>query len=246
MRKSGSILIYLLTIPLTFFLLGAFLVNNTGLATSLKDLFAPLLTLLAAFGGAYFAHLFNIRRMEESKNKELLKAANMILLNYSNALNILLNYKKQILRPVLESPLRHLALRPSAKYSNVIEHINLDSLHDLFDKQEVLNLISEIQCDIEGYKGLTYLINQRSDFHREHYQPVNQELYEVRTEQEAIERLGHHIWFTLLSTTNSIIDLTDVMIASLKKNGDTLHATMKEFVSEPKKLVKIGTVDNEE
>lgn len=247
MNKSGLVLVYLLLIPMIFFLLGTFLTSqNILMYNSLSEYLPAIATLVAAFAGSYTAHLLEQRRQEKESDQTLLKSINLTILNYTNALNTLLNFKKNFIAPYKERDAPHLEIPPTAEIHTDVFEVNISSFASLYDKQSVLNLVAEIHSDIEGFKNLVYAINQRSEFHRKRYQPVQEQLEKVSTEEEAIRAIGKPIWFTLKQITENIIELTDVMIENLEKNANEIHETMSQYVLEPNKVIKFEYIEKNE
>lgn len=239
MKNSSLALLYILIIPLSCFLLGALTANSSfGVNFQYRDYLPAAATLFSAFGGSYFAYMLENKRIDRNEDGRLIDSVNITILNYTNALNTLLNYKKQCITPYIELPAPHLEIPPSVDLQADTLSVNTGDFSSLFNKQDVLDLISEIHLDMSGFENLLSAINQRSEFHKKQYQPIQERLTGVKNEEEAIEAIGKPVWFTLKQTTDSIIKLTDEMIDNLESNAENTHQTMRKYVNEPNKIIR--------
>lgn len=244
MKTSSIILVYILTIPMVFFLLGAFITNtDSSLTITSKEYLPALATLVAAFAGSYTAYLLEFKREEQKASRNLIDSVNIALLNYANAINTLLNFRKYSINPYSEGSAPHLEIPATVAMNPEKFTVEIHEFTQLYNNQDVLNLIAEISSDIDGYKNLISAINERSHFHKTQYQPVQSKLKEVRSEDKAKKILGDVIWNTLLELTNNIVELTDTMIDSLEKNANEVHEVMKKYVDKPEKILKINNTE---
>ena len=150
-----------------------------------------LATLVAAFGGGFFA--FNIQNRKEKKktDDENIAQGNMAIFIIIRHYNRLLNYKNQVIEQWIDHPHRHHFIKPSLSESISIPQIDFQKIAFILNKNP--NLIAEAAILEQDIIGTLEMIEQRSRIHFEHLQPV----------VESIEK-------TLDKDNSKIIDITEV------------------------------------
>ena len=83
------------------------------------DLLEPITTLVAAFAGAWAAFLFESRKRKNEERERYRSSANQALATLSNMWNIMFQYHREVVQPVLgrDDAWLNMAATPPVHYS---------------------------------------------------------------------------------------------------------------------------------
>lgn len=135
----------------------------------------PLITLAAAFFGAWYAFKLHDERDKRARSERNVMAANRAVFEILRHCNRLVTFRKQFLNEHQGDPNREYLIRPVAGLSWNPPSIDYDSLAFLFDSEQP-NLLTEISLVEQAITSALDIIRQRSEFHVEKFQPVAEEL----------------------------------------------------------------------
>jgi len=136
-----------------------------------EDLIVGIITLIAAFSGAYFAFKFNERSARRELIENNVKAANKAIFNLISIYNSLGGYRRQYISPFIDNPLRHFAIQPSIGFQKWMKEFDFDDLIYLVESQNpnILNELFEIQAEVITTIDL---VEERNEIHYRKIQPA--------------------------------------------------------------------------
>ena len=141
----------------------------------LEAVTGPLMTLVAAFFGAWYAFKLHDNKDKRKRTEHDVKAANRAIFEISRHCNRLATYRKQFLEGKRNDPYRDYSILPVAGFSWENPEIDYDSLFFLFESSE-LDLVTEISSVEQEIISAVDVIRQRSEFHVKRLQPVIEKL----------------------------------------------------------------------
>jgi hypothetical protein len=207
----------------------------TDLLTNyLDEIITALATLVAAFGGAWFAFLLQNKKEKKKEIKENVTALNKVQINLTQQLNALTILNKDFVQPAKKHPIEWLAIPaiPKRDYSKL--QIDAGSLAFLVEKGSA-SLISEILVVEEKFKEVINVLNLRSDVHVQQLQPKLAKMGFIEGKPfhlplEEVEReLGVQLVGTLNRLTNDLIRSTEDAIQSHENIIQAVKSTGKQI-----------------
>ena len=186
------------------------------------EIIAALTTLVAAFGGAWFAFLLQNRKEIKRETNANVEALNKVQITLTQQLNALTIFNKDFIQPYKDHPVSWIAVpaAPHRDYSKL--QIDGGSLAFLVEKGSA-SLISEVLVVEEKFKEVMNVINLRSNVHVNQLQPKLAEIGFMEGEPfhlplEEVERLlGVQLVGTLKRLTDDLIRATEDAIQSHEK-----------------------------
>ena len=129
-----------------------------------SEIVAALTTLVAAFGGAWFAFLLQNRKERKREINTNAEALNKVQITLTQQLNALTIFNKDFIQPYKDHPMNWIAVpaAPHRDYSKL--QIDGGSLAFLVEKDSS-TLISKILVVEEKFKEVMNVINLRSNIH---------------------------------------------------------------------------------
>jgi hypothetical protein len=206
---------------------------------------APLLALVSAFAGAYFAFDFNRQKDADTQRMSNLAAGNRAIFTLGRQVNRIANIQRQLLDPHRGDPLRHLNMPPSVQ-ERPLPSMDFDSIAFLLTTARP-NLIGEIAVAEDAAFSAIDVINQRSRTHLTEFQPLIENAGIKPTKQysarDVEEILGPRLWIVLKQATDQLYDASESAIEKLDRASHELHELLKsEFRGH--RIVKITLPDN--
>lgn len=190
-----------------------------------------LITLAAAFFGAWFAFLLQKRRDDEEKREKNVSSGNralIVLLEQANSLRLI---QTDLIDPFRESQIRHIQIKPTLPFSDKILRFNVKELEFLItsgDQQLLLDLIMEEN----RYRETTVAVDLRSKFLIDVVEPTFKRAgiqdgvhYEAN---KLPEILGHNDNAQLRRLTDSIINQVEKTLGTLVSTKDRLLTALKK------------------
>ena len=217
------------------------------LITLLPQIITVIVTLLAAFAGAWFAFLFQNKREDKKENDRNLASLDFVQINLIQQLNSLLILQKDHISKVEEIPkqIKWLAISalPHRDFSQY--KINSETLI-FFAEKGYPELIQKILITEEAFFETFQILNTHSDLHLNKLQNKLEEAGWVEGEgpgcspKELEEKVGHRIVTEKLRLTESLIGYTENTIKSHKEIISEIHSAGKKIFP-GKKIITLTT-----
>ncbi|MEW5056527.1 MAG: hypothetical protein AB1Y25_02795 [Cycloclasticus sp.] len=213
----------LITIIIFSFITGLVL----GLITKVdaKEIFIGLITLSAAFMGAYSAFALQNRKHERERTTAKVEAGNKAIFNLVRSYNTFLAFKKQFIDPFENDPGKFVSIPPSIGFEGKA-NFDFDSLTYLFQigDPNILGELSSFQAEVEATIAL---ILQRSHMHLNGVQPAmeksgvvdGQDIYSNQLK----EILGNRLFVIMVQGTDQMIEGVNSIILNAEKLIEKLH-----------------------
>lgn len=195
-----------------------------------SEIITALTTLVAAFGGAWFAFLLQNRKEKKREANTNVEALNKVQITLTQQLNALTIFDKDFIRPFKNHPVNWIAVpaAPHRDYSTL--QIDGGSLAFLVGKDSS-TLISKILVAEEKFKEVMNVINLRSSIHVQQLQPKLAEMGFIEGQPfnlslEKVESiLGAPLVSGLKRITNDLIAMTEDAIQSHEEIMKEIKAT---------------------
>ncbi|MBU4317800.1 MAG: hypothetical protein KKF30_11070 [Proteobacteria bacterium] len=183
------------------------------------EIIAALTTLVASFGGAWFAFSLQNRKEKRREVNTNAEALNKIQITLSQQLNALTIFNKDFIQPHKNHPVNWIAVpaAPHRDYSKL--QIDGGSLAFLVEKDSS-TIISKVLVVEEKFKEVMNVINLRSNIHYQQLQPKLAEMGFIEGEpfnlshKEVEILLGTQLVSALKRLTESLISSTEDAIKS--------------------------------
>lgn len=193
------------------------LIDEKWKVQDVKGWIEPLVTLAAAFAGAWFAFLLQSR-----KDDQKIKAANIgagnraifLLGRFANQLELI---RRQIINPVRTKPTRMLEMKPTLFLDYAHMKLDADGLSFLLETS-FANVLGEAIAQENQFHSAIGAINERSRLHREEAQPALEKsgltLPGIYTRAQIDAALGHRLSATMEMITDDAIKAVDRAVVS--------------------------------
>ena len=195
------------------------------------DLLTHLITLVAAFSGAWFAFLLNDRAKARETTRQQVAALNRAQFTLIRQLNTLKTLQSQVIDPVRQHPGRYVAMRALLPVRDEVPPPDLDGLSFLLETDD-RNLILEIMIESQRFNGAVQALNERSLLHREKVQPLLDpaDIREGGTysDTDFVRALGEPLYLTLKRVTENAIDNVDRSVSSCEALSARFYEAMKK------------------
>lgn len=204
------------------------------------EIITGLVTLVAAFGGAWFAFLLQNRKEKKRELNSNVEALNKVQITLTQQLNALTIFNKDFIQPYKNHPVNWIAIpaAPHRDYSKL--QIDGGSLAFLIEK-DASTLISKILVVEDKFKEVMNVINLRSDIHVQQLQPKLAEMgfIEGQPFHLSIEQVENIIGVQTVSAlkrlSSNLIIITEDAIQSHEEIIKEIKATGKKIF--PKKRI---------
>lgn len=195
-----------------------------------------LATLIAAYFGAKYAFDFQHKKELEEKKKKQIVNGNLVIFNVIRLINNLLNYQQQVIDPVRNKASVFLEMEPTIQIEKDDVKIDLNSIFDILDIEDV-NLLGEISIGISRYYKVIDAINDRSIIHINEIQPALERAGMVQEGNYLLEQieeaLGNRLFVTINQATQQVIDHVDDTLITLQEICEKFTAILtKQFPGE--------------
>lgn len=214
-----------------------------GLATKLnvQEFSAGLITLFAAFLGAYSAFLLQNKKQEEELISRRVNSGNKAIFQIIRSFNSFGSYKKQFITPYISLADKFIAIPPSINFNSNTE-FDFDSLAYLFEYEKP-GILADLSIFESFIESTTEAINQRSYTHINVVQPMLEQAGftegQAITEAQLNSILGERLIVTMQQNTNQIIEGIDSILSSAENLISELHEIhIKNFKGH--KVLKLG------
>ncbi len=195
-----------------------------------SEILVALTTLVAAFGGAWFAFLLQNKKEKKRETNANVEALNKVQITLTQQLNALTIFNKDFIQPYKDHPANWIAVpaAPHRDYSKL--QIDGGSLAFLIGRGSS-TLISKILIVEEKFKEVMNVINLRSGIHVQQLQPKLAEMGFIEGEPfnmslEKVESiLGTQLVSGLKRLTDSLIAITEDAIQSHEEIIEEIKAT---------------------
>lgn len=128
---------------------------------SIENIINPLATLVAAFGGVWFAFLFEKNHKKEEDKKKNIASVNRALYTIYNMWNILCQYNIDIIKPCKSLPDAWLNMAATLPSSNGLSTFAYDDLAFIF-QSETPNVYSNLLLEEQRFNLAINIIQARS------------------------------------------------------------------------------------
>ena len=225
------------------------IIGNSGFFVSqiLPHIITLIITLVAAFSGAWFAFLLSKYNNDKIKNKDKLKTLNEVQILLIQQWNDLENFQKNYIEPARERADELLWMHlEEALYAEPLPFdIAASNLHFLLDSNNE-KYIQEIFLERNRYKLVLQIMNQRSRVHKYELQPKFEEYSNSKVECKNIEEIeqffGERITSEMKSLTENLVENLDSTIETHRKLITKLHSIGKD-VFPKEKVINLKPID---
>ncbi len=198
-----------------------------GLATKLeaKEFLTSLVTLFAAFAGAYSAFLLQNKKQEKELIASKVGSGNKAIFHIIRNYNTFGSYKKQYIAPFINDPGRFIAIPPNLGFVGHVD-FDFDSLAYLFelDKPNVLGDLSIFQSEVEStIQAILY----RNNLHLNAVRPALEKAGIIdgqnisKTEIDRI--LGERLAIMMEQNTDQMIEGVESILSKAELLIEELH-----------------------
>lgn len=214
-------------------------------ALDAKTILGAVVTLVAAFAGAFFAYKFNADRERRRKNEIDLASANRAIFTLVRVYNYVAGFNKQFLKDYSGSPDAYVAIKPSLGNSDPDWKLDYDSISFLISegKSEILTELTEIE---EIFTIFNATVKTRNHIHINIVQPAMEAAGFVdgaSVSLDDIDRvLGDRISTTMKSVTSELIELTQRGEEQLEGLIKKMHEIMVEIFP-GKNVIRMEKID---
>lgn len=207
-----------------------------GSITPLFDyFFTPLITLAAAFSGAWYAFKLQNEKARKDAEARDVNAANNAIFELSRWYNKLHAFKTQFIDKERSNSMRHLYIMPAAGMALGKPKIDYESLSFIFKSSDP-NILGTISLAEQEIASTIDVILQRSKMHIEVLQPaveqVEKRLGPSFPPLELERELGDRNAQVLKMLTDYLIAGVDDSLAALRENIDKLKVETQSMYSE--------------
>tara|TARA_R110001583_G_C5659583_1_gene409518 strand:+ start:2873 stop:3646 length:774 start_codon:yes stop_codon:yes gene_type:complete len=195
-----------------------------------KDYLPSVVTLVAAFSGAWAAYLLQRRKELEQRVEERVDAGNKAIFALMRCHNRFISIQRQAIDPFRQHPARFVAIRPIIGEMVCGLELDYESLSFLFKSKNpnMLNELSSTQAEVESTINL---INQRSEIHFNYVQPVADQAGFQNGQDVTLNQinaaLGHRLSETMKDLTDQLIEFVDLIVSDTEKVIAELHDLLK-------------------
>lgn len=172
-----------------------------------------LVTLVAAFAGAWYAFRLTDRAAARQVVRDQVAAVNRAQFNLIQQINLLTNVQTHSIDPIRDHPGRFLAMRPlTSPIASNVGGVDVDGLSFLLETED-RELLFELIIEGQRFQAAVRALEDRSRVHLETAQPrlaAAQIAEGVFYSLEQIETaLGTQLFLHLRRATDEVIDLVD-------------------------------------
>ena len=128
------------------------------------ELLPHLVTLVAAFVGAWFAFLLQDRAKARQTIRDQVAAINRAQFALMRQFNTMKNIQAQVVEPVRQHPAKHVAMRAVLTVHDDVPQPDLDALSFLLETDD-RELLLELMIENQRFKTAVQAINDRSRLH---------------------------------------------------------------------------------
>ena len=184
----------------------------------IDTLITGLVSLGAAFAGAFFAFQFQNRSARKVIEDRHIDSVQVSLVHLIRMINIVGSYRKQIIDPVRDEVLRFMSLPPTPEMNERFD-IPLSEL-SFFMSSPHANLITDLSLLKIRFNNLVEAINRRSLQHQTEIQPALLQAG-AREGEAAISKpdletlIGHQTYSTMKKLTDDIVVFSDEIFEEL-------------------------------
>jgi hypothetical protein len=206
--------------------------EENGMDAFLGSVIGPLVTLAAAFFGAWYAFKLHDEKDKRSRSERDVMAANRAIFEISRHCNRLATFRKRFLDEKKDDSNRDYSVLPVAGFSWDFPNIDYDSLAFLFESSQP-NLLTEMSSVEQAITSAVDVIRQRSEFHVEKLQPVVEELEKEHGPSFPVNlicsKLGPKDSQVLRMLTDYNYECVDTAISEMEKVIKKLAEEVKEI-----------------
>ena len=207
----------------------------------LENIINPLVTLVAAFAGAWLAFRFEKhRRIEEEKNKHI-ASANLALFTIYNMWNILFQYYNEVITPFKNKEDAWLNMDAISSSSNNPSEFSYETISFILQSSSP-NTFSKLILEEQRFNSAINLIQSRSELMLSQVFPrLSRAGLKVggSTYEDSMESIiGIDNTHKLKQYTKGIINNVTLNLESLVSTHDELHSLMKSIYPK-EKFIKV-------
>ncbi|WP_461482493.1 hypothetical protein [Porticoccus sp.] len=207
------------------FSVGARIVDMGSITPLFDYFFTPLITLAAAFSGAWYAFKLQNEKARKDVEARDVSAANNAIFELSRWYNKLHAFKTQFIDEHRANLMRHLYIMPAAGMAFGKPEIDYESLSFIFKSSDP-NILGTISLAEQEIASTMDVILQRSKMHVEVLQPaveqVEKRLGTSFPPSELEKELGGRNTQVLKMLTEYMVAGVDDSLAALRQNIDKL------------------------
>lgn len=203
----------------------------------LQALLTGVVTLAAAFFGAWYAFRLNDNARKRLTLQDHVSAVNRALFVLGSHLNTLVSIQNQIIEPFRNDAAKFMSMRPAQPIGEDSPRVDLGSLEFLLET-EYREMLMELQIEQESFDVTLQALNERSRLHLEVLQPRLASLgiaeYAEYREDELLEAIGRPLVLHMQRATDNAISSVDATLDSHTDLAERFHAAMKVLFPERK------------
>ena len=196
-----------------------------------KEITPSFTTLVAAFFGAWFAYLLQLRAKEEKYRKEILASANQVLFSLFQRVNSLKLFQMDNIDPLRGNPGIHIAMQPILSMKEEVIKFDIEKIDFLLGTNHK-QIVFDLYIEDRRYETALNIIDHRSNLHLYEVQP---KLHEAGVtegvdypESVYMDALGEMLYKHLEKSTKQVVYNVDRTVTSTIETKDKLLAALKE------------------
>ena len=232
--KVNAKVVLLTIIAATGFTVAGFslarVIETASASPFLDYLFTPAITLLAAFGGSWYAFRLQDEKHKRDSAERDVKAANNAIFELTRWHKKFHAIKNQFIAEHSNNPWRHFFIMPVAGLSLGHPKFDYDSLAFLF-KSKNPNLLGTLSLAELEISSTLDVIHQRSKMHVDVLQPAVEEVekkFGVKVPSDAVEKqLGSRHSQSLKMLTDYMVSGIDNSLSAIRNHIDLINAETK-------------------
>lgn len=200
-------------------------------------LISAMVTLAAAFLGAWSAFKLEDRARKRKKVEENIAAGNRAIFMLLRMFNELFNIQQQVIEPVREHPAKSIVMLPLLTRDFDELRFEVDNLSFLLETKN-RQILMELLVEENRFHTAIRLLNERSNLHLRKAQPLLEKAGIVEggeyTKDQVAGALGQRIFNQLQRYTDQVIWHIDQSIMYLQEASKRLHSALTNMYPDTK------------
>ena len=202
-----------------------------------KEIAPSITTLAAAFFGAWFAFLLQIKEKEDKERKEIVASVNQVLFSLFQRANSLKLFQIDNIDPLRNNPGIHIAMLPILSVKDEVIKFNIDKLDFLLETKHK-QLVFDLYVEDRRYESAVNVIEHRSNLHLHEVQPMIQAggIKQGKDYPESAyrEALGEMLYTHLKNSTEQVVYHVDRTVKSTMDAKNNLLRALKDVYPDEK------------
>jgi hypothetical protein len=230
MKVSAKIVLLVIFAAICFFVAGfsaGRIVDSASSKAFFDYFFTPFTTLVAAFGGSWYAFKLHEDNTQKESDARDVKSANNAIFELARWYNKFHAFRTQFIVEHESNPLRYLYIMPAAGMSFGAPEFDYDSLSFIFRSKNP-NLLGTLSLVEQEIVSTLDVIQQRSKLHVDVLQPAVEEVEKKLgggfPPSELEKELGTRHFQVIRMLTDHMVSGVDDALAGIREHIDLIKA----------------------